>query len=308
MRYWLFIFPFILLSACNSHVEPPKLEIREGCDEGQLLLGTAYNSFEEFQNCIDVIYSDDNKSMVTLVHYGRSQASICDLNAGVSEKDLLKANSSSIIAKIKLIIKEPMLIADRVDLQRAYLLSRRRPVNFGANDVAFYDLATALTMNIDKEHLGEKYSNDFSEKGFINTFNHFVSQAFITTLFSRRLADFIADAHELGRLPELTTGQFSKSQLDDLKNGPVDNYVDLLNNEWGQSFGERMRSEYNIVRASYWTPELMSNYLNEVQSYASKAFDIGFDPFRPSDAKVIRFADKINGVMFDFNAHSENLF
>ena len=298
----------IFAAACSAPIEYSNVEKREGCNEGQLLLGTAYDSFESLKECIDINYTKGSKPKMTMHHYGETSVTTCSMSAGVSEKDILNANASNLIAKAKMIAKVPLLVADRIDLQRAYLLSRRRPVNFGANDVAFYDLATAITNHIDRSGIHEKYNDDFSEKGFINTFNHFVSQAIITSIFSRRLADFIADAHELARLPELVTGQFSKAQLEDLKNGPLDNYVDLLNNEWGQAFGERMQNKYDIDRSSHWTPELMASYLNEVQSYASKAFDIGFEPFRPSDANVILFADKINAVMTEFTAHSENLF
>ncbi len=298
----------LIFASCTAPIELPNLEKKEGCNEGQLLLGTAYHSFDELKECIDINYTKGSKPKMTMHHYGETSVTTCSMSTGVSEKDMLNANSSNLLDKTKILFKAPLLIADRIDLQRAYLLSRRRPINFGANDIAFYDLAIAITNHIDRSGIYEKYNGDFGEKGFINTFNHFISQAFITSIFSKRLADFIADAHELARLPELVTGQFSKSQLEDLKNGPLDNYVDLLNNEWGQAFGEQMQNKYDIDRSSHWTPELMASYLNEVQSYASKAFDIGFEPFRPADTKVILFADKINAVMTDFTAHSENLF
>ena len=77
----------------------------------------------------------------------------------------------------------------------------------------------------------------------------------------------------------------------------MDNYVDLINNEWGQELGKQLKEKYNIDRETNWTPELLANYLNDLQSYYSWAFQIGFEPFRPEDDVVRRFSDKINIVM-----------
>ncbi len=53
------------------------------------------------------------------------------------------------------------------------------------------------------------------------------------------MADYIADLHERHHLPELTTlGKFTSAQLNDFNNSPLDNYVDMINNEWGQELGK----------------------------------------------------------------------
>jgi len=83
----------------------------------------------------------------------------------------------------------------------------------------------------------------------------------------------------------------------DLGEGPVDNYVDLINNEWGQKLGRQLKEKYNINRITYWTPELMTNYLNDLQDYYGWAFQIGFKPFRPEDEQVRKFSKKINYVL-----------
>ena len=87
-------------------------------------------------------------------------------------------------------------------------------------------------------------SEDLSEKGYLNTFNHITAQTFMTALFSEAVADFIADAHERGNLAELVTGHFSEEQLLDLQQGPVDNYVDMINNEYGQELGKALKAKY----------------------------------------------------------------
>ncbi|HAV26180.1 MAG TPA: hypothetical protein DCX01_08380, partial [Bacteroidetes bacterium] len=73
------------------------------------------------------------------------------------------------------------------------------------------------------------------------------AQVLITALFSKEVADYIADVHELMSMPELTTGRFSDKQLHDTLNYPVDNYVDMLNNEIGQEIGLRLKEKYNLT-------------------------------------------------------------
>jgi hypothetical protein len=100
----------------------------------------------------------------------------------------------------------------------------------------------------------------------------------------------------LYNMPELITGKFTEAQLADFENGPADNYVDMLNNEWGQELGKVLREKYAITSRTYWTPGLLTNYLNDMQAYYSWAFQIGFSPFRPTDEMVEQFAWKINTV------------
>jgi len=140
-------------------------------------------------------------------------------------------------------------------------------------------------------------AEDLSEKGYLNTFNHVTAQAFMTSIFSEELADFIADVHERHNLPELISGNFSEAQLTDLDNGPVDNYIDLINNEWGQELGKSLREKYNISTKTRWTPELLAAYLNDIQRYYSWTFQIGFRPFKPADEMVKHFTNKINKVL-----------
>jgi hypothetical protein len=138
---------------------------------------------------------------------------------------------------------------------------------------------------------------DLDEKGYLNSFNHITAQAFITSIYSERLADFIADVHELYNMPELVTGEFTNKQLADFVNGPVDNYLDMINNEWGQELGKVLDQKYKIDEGTFWTPFLLVDYLNDIQAYQGWAFGIGFKPFRADDNKIIQFAAKINKVI-----------
>ena len=56
-------------------------------------------------------------------------------------------------------------------------------------------------------------------------------------------------------------------------------------------------SHCGIDRETHWTPELLANYLNDIQTYYSWAYGIGFSPFRPSDEVVVKFSRKLNMVM-----------
>lgn len=167
---------------------------------------------------------------------------------------------------------------------------------FGEGDIAFYDLAEQSVRQIREEDRKKMSEHDLSEKGYLNTFNHVTAQALITSLYSERLADFISDVHERQTMPELITGDFSPGLRNDVDKGPTDNYLDMINNEYGQELGKRLKRKYQIRESSYWTPSLLADYLNDVQNYYSAAFDISFLPFRETDDMVIRFAVKINSV------------
>ncbi len=264
------------------------------------LLGTRFKSLEELKSVIKIEYFNDNASsdsMVRVSHYSNGLEVISVLETGVSQGDFSKARDGNLWDRLSLVIRSPFTVINRADLERAYILSRRIPIWFGEGDVAFFDLAETSVANINTEDLAFRHAKDSTEKGYLNSFNHITAQAFITSCFSEEMADFIADSHERFRHPELITGKFTEKQIKDLEEGPVDNYVDLINNEWGQEVGKALRKEHNISRETYWTPELLTNYLNDLQSYYSWAFQIGFKPFNPDDIVVLRFSNKINVLM-----------
>ena len=107
------------------------------------------------------------------------------------------------------------------------------------------------------------------------------------------MADFVADVHERENMPELIYGNFSEAQLTDPNNNPVDNYVDIVNNELGQQLGILLKSKYGITYETVWTAELLASYLNDIQQYYSTSFRITIKPFRASDDVLIRFVRKV---------------
>ena len=264
------------------------------------LLTTHFQTLEELQEVVQIEYAADGKSWVRLTHQGKGHQVVTQLDAGLSEKDIIKTRDKGFFAKAALGIRAPCFVMHRQDLMRAYILSRKRDQYYGGGDVAFYHLAEAMMNHIKEEDLAKIPPQDISEKGYINTFNHMTAQCFITSIYSEELADFIADIHERN-IPELITGKFTEKQLSDPKNGAVDNYVDMVNNEWGQELGKLLKQKYQLSDTTHWTPQLLTNFLNDQQQYYSWIFEIGFEPFRPSDIMVIRYAAKINKAMAGVN-------
>lgn len=295
----VFILSLFLLSNCKSSSSDQATQAYGSSLPIGALLTTSFASFEEFSKAVTIEYSTEGKPWVQLTHATNSGQVVSKLKTGVSEADFMKAKEGGFGSKVKLGIRSPYFVSNRKDLLRVFFLSRRRHKDFGWPDKAFFDLAETMKNNIYKDDLALASSDDLSEKGYINTFNHVIAQSFMTTLFSEKLADFVADTHERKNMPELMSGDFTEEQLKDIKNGAVDNYVDIINNEWGQELGKHLKQKYKIDRQTIWTSELMADYLNEFQSYFSRVFKLRFKPFTEKDELTLHYAKKINRVMDD---------
>lgn len=304
---------------CHPAIDNKEQNIFEGCNcppsdsvafvlsqnTRGALLGTRFKSMEELKKVVKIDYMADTTNTDTIVspylvrlqHCTNGLGLICILSIGTSQEDIMKAWRGTTWDRFMLLCTSPNVIRNRKDLGRANLLSRWRPQWFGEGDPAFFDIAKLMVKNINTPEAAFKHARDSSEKGYINSFNHITSQAFFVSCFSEYLADFIGDAHERAHHPELITGKFTQDILKDLDDGPVDNYVDVINNGWGQVLGRKLKDKYDLHHETNWTPELLTNYLNDVQSYFSWAFGIGFDPFRPEDEAICRFSKKINEIM-----------
>lgn len=262
------------------------------------LLASRFNSLEELKSVVQIEYfHSGSKTMVRLRHCSNGQEVVSELASGVSQGDIVAARDGGIWERLTLLFSEPYAIANRMDLAEVYTLARRRGDLFGADDLAFFLVAEKSVKNINTPAIAYKNPRDKGEKGYLNSFNHIFAQAFITSCYSEALADFVADVHERQSMPELTTGNFSEAQLSDPVSNPVDHYVDLINNEWGQEIGKALKEKYQIDRNTRWTPTLLANYMNDLQSYFCSAFQIGMKPFRPDDEAIKIFSRKIIMVM-----------
>lgn len=270
------------------------------------LLGTRFQSLDELKQVIQIEYINNNapgdstihkNSKVIITHCSNGKKVVAELEAGITQNEISKAQNDIYIKQLVFVANHPFCVSVRKDLEKVFLLARIRSEIFGEGDVAFFNLAEATVKNINTPDLAFLTPKDSTEKGYLNTFNHTTAQAFLTSCFSEELADFVADAHERANHKELILGKFSDNKLNDLAEGPVDNYVDIVNNEWGQELGKLLKEKYHISRKTIWTPELLANYLNDMQAYYSWAFQIGFKPFYEEDEKILKFSNKLNLVM-----------
>lgn len=282
--------------ACQGPIDNVEFKDNEDCFRGALL-GSRFESFEALKDVVHFEYITEPKKKVIISYkcYGHEVVSI--LEEGISEKDFADAYRGNIFKKLVFAIKTPYGVLHRHDLTNFFVLSRRMLKYFGEGDVSFFDLAEAMMNNIYNEDLDPNFERDTGEKGYLNTFNHITSQALAAAIFSDKLADFLADVHERKKMPELITGEFTEDQINDLDEGALDNYIDIINNECGQKLGKELKAKYGITRHSEWTPELLSNFLNDIQSYGSWAFQVRIKPFSPEDEKIIRFSDKLNVLL-----------
>ncbi len=273
---------------------------------GGALLASRFASLEALKAVVQIDYfsrtgepvpAGVEASAARVVHCSNGQKVTGILAAGISQGGMSKAQSGGLWGQAGLILDSPYAVVNRADLQNVMRLARRRQNFFGEGDAAYLDFAEDMVAHINTPDLAFLNATDTSEKGYLNTFNHVTAQAFITSFYSEELADFVGDVHERHNMPELVTGIFSDSQLVDPVQNPIDNYVDIVNNEWGQELGKQLKEKYHIQRDTWWTAELLANYLNDIQAYFTWVLQIGFRPFKPEDEVVFRFTQKINYVM-----------
>ena len=273
--------------------------------KAKALMASRFNTLEDLREVVEMQYFTDSMGVdsggyinpaVRLVYSDNENEIRCYLESGISQGDIIAVRDGDTWDGISLVINSPYAIANRESLNKIYVLARRRAEVFGEGDVAFYDLAETAVANISTPGLAFLVERDSSEKGFINTFNHVTAQALITTLFNEELAGFIADVHERYHMPELVTGKFSPEQLTDPDKNPIDNYVDIVNNKLGQELGSLLKEKYQIKESTVWTPQLLANYLNDINSFYSWSLHIGFKPFKPEDELITRFTAKMNTV------------
>src|SRR5690606_24656628 len=106
--------------------------------------------------------------------------------------------------------------------------------------------------------VGEAANNKLYD--YENTFIHFTGQAIASAIYGERAAKFVADIHERYKQPykEIASGNLegiSTATIEDM-------YRDLVNNEYGRSFGSTLRERYNLDSDTEWTNELSANVLN----------------------------------------------
>lgn len=283
------------IESCNATEHESNRE--QFGEMNRALLATRFQNLEDLQKVIEIEYYKNKAPYVILSHCSRGLMVTSTLDSGIHEGDFRNARDGDFFDKLHLLLHSPFAVIHRDELRIISAMARRKPEFYGEGDVAFYDLAEKCVAHILEDDIAKLSFTDTSEKGFINTFNHITAQALVTSILSEEMADFIADAHERFHMPELLSGNFSPEQLTDKDKNPMDNYVDIINNEWGQEIGKDLKLRYKIEPNTVWTNELLANYMNDLQSHYCWSFHIGFKPFKASDELIQRFVAKLNHVM-----------
>lgn len=268
------------------------------------LLASRINSLKELNEIIQFDYfpldSNDHAAVkkVTLRYPHQNDTIVAVLEEGIAQGMIVAARDGGLWDKLSIVIKEPFAVKNRNELRLINILARRFRNNFGDEDLAFYDLAQASVRNILYSPSAYLMERDSSEKGYINTFNHITAQALISSIFGVETANFVAVVHERENMPKLFDEHYIYSlQAKDDINKAVDNYVDLINNRFGQLIGKELSFRYNIDRNTRWTNELLANYLNDIQEFYRRSFNIGMRPFDPKELLVQRFVRKLNMIL-----------
>lgn len=298
---------FYSLFACQQSQAPIVSARSKNCDFDEALLASRIKTLEEFKQKVKLQYfngrifqdlADSNNKLVRLEYcIGPELLIVSELEEGIDQSSIQDALNGGFKERVNLLLNSPFAVSNRNDLQKVSLLARKRYDLFGWGDVAFYNLAESASRKIYPDQSAFQSSRDKGEKGYINSFNHITAQALITSLFSEELADYVAKVHERYNMPELTNGLFSEKQLTDSLDNPVDNYIDLLNNEIGQELGKKIKAKYSIDHQTFWTPNLLTNILNDLQAFYKSHYRIQMKPFRAEERIVIRFAEKLNQVL-----------
>ena len=300
---------FISISQTSSIANHQEGDIVNFCNPGvksKALLSTRFKNLDHLKTIVSITYDQDyskmdsnacRNSIVHLSYVSNGETIIRTMTSGISQKDLSNLLTSDYLTQSSFAFSNPITLRQRRELEKVNNLSRRKSYMFGPGDVAFYDLAEASFRHINTPNLAFRNARDSTEKGYINTFNHITAQAIMTSFFSEELADFIADLHERYNMPELTSGRFRENQLVDSIDNPMDNYVDIINNEIGQKIGIKLIEKYKLNERTECTPVLLAAYLNDIQSYYTWALEIGLDNFRPTDEVVKKFSNKMNKLL-----------
>ncbi len=302
----LFTLTLLTVGGCD---EDPSANAQ--VDHGEFpipLLASRFSTLDELKGVVSINYQSglgDTSGCVELIYNSNEQEVRSTLHAGLSQKDVKEAKDGGFGDKLGVVLGAPAAVANRLELSSVYMLARRRSDLYGEGDVAFIDIAMYSVASIWTREFAYQYAGDSSEKGYLNTFNHITAQSFITTLYTRELADLVADLHELDNMPELVSGNFTEEQLTNPNNNPVDNYVDIINNEIGQFIGLHLKVKYGIASRSKWSTKLLCDYLNDLQSYYSRSLKIGMKPFTEESEVVQKFTVKLNDAIegIPLNSH-----
>ena len=210
----------------------------------------------------------------------------------VKQEELKKANSGSFWDKSKLAAAHPELVWHKGDLEAIDKLSF---VKKNTSGTAIGKVSDAIFEHISNKprmvRIGTGKQKLSSHDATKNMLLHVFGQAIITTLLGRAAADLAGDIHERDQ-DSLISGSISKSE----ERQAIDNYIDMVNNLYGQELGEELGAQLDADDGTDWTAELTAKYLNAVQDYFHEHKGWKFTQFKQEDTLVARFTALLNEV------------
>lgn len=177
------------------------------------------------------------------------------------------------------------IFTDREPLFKGFALRKVRKMQSKTkiNDrrLSFGEIArdfTENTLNRDRDlYQSEKLKN---------AYKHVLAQSLVTVLFGEDVAELSSKIHERHQLKEW-------NGLDEVDQ--IDTYVDLINNQWGQQFGQELKVELGITDDTVWTSELTAQYLNGMQQKLTESMGSEFgSEYSAEDQYVKDVTDWIN--------------
>ncbi len=257
----------------------------------EALVSSDYSTLEALKKSINIKYDKDDVS-VTVSHTFNNASVTKILGQGIRERDLRQLQSGSFSEKVSAVFNNPSIIYHERVLKGSLILAYKKS---NITDIGNYHVAQIMANNLAGS---ASLSHQNSEKGLVNTFNHILGQAVLTIFYGASSADYVGDAHERGQ-PSLMTGAITEAETMQA----IDNYVDLINNQWGQTLGNELRQKYgNIVDVGglvfdgKFNENLVNTnlanvagFLNDVQNYVGNTFGYTGKAFSSTDEIVKQY-------------------
>ncbi len=235
------------------------------------LVASKYKTLEELGKKIEFEYTSTEINgkcidQVRLVHRFKDVVLVTTLTEGTSQENL-----KGFWGKVGFVASSDPYLS--LSLNKIDNMSYR---NKNDSKLAFVDMGKEMIKNV-KDNLRD-------EKGLENTMLHVNGQALITALFGVGVANEAGLMHERGQAT-LRNGAF---RTEEATKAAIDNYSDLINNEWGQRWGEQLMTELGINAGTSWTNNTTARFLNGLQQRYSRTLNVEFKKEFTEDDKFVK--------------------
>jgi hypothetical protein len=217
------------------------------------------------------------------------KAGLTDINelseSTVTQAELKAAAAGGFLDKAAVALAHPELVWFKSDLEAIEKLSFVKKNTAGS---AIGHVTDAMLT-----HIKPPAKSKAASEGRQNMLLHVFGQAVITTLFGRAAADLAGDIHERD-MASLISGAITPAEA----KGAIDNYVDLINNVYGQQLGAQLATSVGVGvgGGTTWDPALTTEYLNAAQRWISREMGWKMSDFTVSDSVVVKFTALLNEV------------